>query len=236
MIAGVAFMLFYKKGPSGSLYVNAHAPFPAAGGACVLLNGFTLAPHRRWPATSLVNRSLRTPRDHRHLSCGCGIPCRRVMPTLEYETLLAEAARCERYLDHLHPADAGHLGLVPAQAQGRREAQSRGEKGCRVRGAGRTFSLHPIIDPAICVGCGSCVRACPEQPEHMVLGLINGKANLITAGDCIGHGACRAACPGGRHLAGVRFREARRGSPPCRPTSSPACRASSSPVSWEAWA
>jgi len=41
------------------------------------------------------------------------------------------------------------------------------------------------------------VRACPEQPEHMVLGLIDGKANLITAGDCIGHGACRAACPVG---------------------------------------
>ena len=41
------------------------------------------------------------------------------------------------------------------------------------------------------------MRACPEQPEHTVLGLINGKASLVSAGDCIGHGACRTACPVG---------------------------------------
>lgn len=56
-------------------------------------------------------------------------------------------------------------------------------------------SLHPIIDAAKCIGCGSCVKACPEQPEHAVLGLLNGKANLIGPSDCIGHGACRTACP-----------------------------------------
>jgi thioredoxin reductase/NAD-dependent dihydropyrimidine dehydrogenase PreA subunit len=71
------------------------------------------------------------------------------------------------------------------------------KKDAETAGLAEPVSLHPIIDPAICVGCGSCVRACPEQPEHMVLGMINGKANLITAGDCIGHGACRAACPVG---------------------------------------
>ena len=58
-------------------------------------------------------------------------------------------------------------------------------------------SLHPVVNPAICIGCGSCVKACPEQPEHQVLGLINGKAELIGASDCIGHGACRVACPVG---------------------------------------
>lgn len=58
-------------------------------------------------------------------------------------------------------------------------------------------SLHPVIDAAKCVGCGSCVRACPEQPEHHVLGLINGKASLVGPTDCIGHGACRTACPVG---------------------------------------
>jgi thioredoxin reductase (NADPH) len=56
-------------------------------------------------------------------------------------------------------------------------------------------SLHPIIDPLRCIGCGSCVRACPEQPQHQVLGLIRGKATLISPTDCIGHGACRTACP-----------------------------------------
>jgi thioredoxin reductase (NADPH) len=64
-------------------------------------------------------------------------------------------------------------------------------------GLAEPMSLHPIIDHSACIGCGACVRACPEQPEHTVLGLINGKANLVSAGDCIGHGACRTACPVG---------------------------------------
>jgi thioredoxin reductase/ferredoxin len=58
-------------------------------------------------------------------------------------------------------------------------------------------SLHPVIDAAKCVGCGACVRACPEQPEHHVLGLIRGKAALVSPTDCIGHGACKTACPVG---------------------------------------
>lgn len=53
-------------------------------------------------------------------------------------------------------------------------------------------SLHPLIDPSLCLGCGACVRACPEG---QVLGLIGGKAELIQPTDCIGHGACKAACP-----------------------------------------
>jgi thioredoxin reductase (NADPH) len=53
-------------------------------------------------------------------------------------------------------------------------------------------SLHPIIDPNLCLGCGACTRACPEGN---VLGLINGKAQLIQPSNCIGHGACKASCP-----------------------------------------
>ncbi len=56
-------------------------------------------------------------------------------------------------------------------------------------------SLHPIVDHVKCIGCGSCIKACPEMPHHTVLGLINGKADLVSPTECIGHGACRAACP-----------------------------------------
>jgi thioredoxin reductase (NADPH) len=56
-------------------------------------------------------------------------------------------------------------------------------------------SLHPVIDAALCLGCGACVKACPEQPLHEVLGLIGGKAVLVGPTDCIGHGACKTVCP-----------------------------------------
>ncbi|MDE2382986.1 MAG: NAD(P)-binding domain-containing protein [Alphaproteobacteria bacterium] len=53
-------------------------------------------------------------------------------------------------------------------------------------------SLHPSVDPDVCIGCGTCVRACPE---NHVLGIINGKVSLIEPTHCIGHGACKTACP-----------------------------------------
>ena len=56
-------------------------------------------------------------------------------------------------------------------------------------------SLHPLIDPSKCLGCGACVKACPETSHHDVLGIINGKAVLIGPTECIGHGACKTACP-----------------------------------------
>jgi thioredoxin reductase/ferredoxin len=67
-------------------------------------------------------------------------------------------------------------------------------------------SLHPEIDPAQCVGCGACVRACPEGD---ILGLIDGKAVLIEPSECIGHGACQRACPS--HAIELVFGTARRG-------------------------
>ncbi len=53
-------------------------------------------------------------------------------------------------------------------------------------------SLHPVINPLLCIGCNSCVSACPEKN---VLGLIHQQAKLITPANCIGHGACKNACP-----------------------------------------
>jgi len=53
-------------------------------------------------------------------------------------------------------------------------------------------SLHPIIDYSKCLGCATCVTACPEGE---ILGIVNDKAFLVKPGKCIGHGACKAACP-----------------------------------------
>ncbi|MDH3729393.1 MAG: NAD(P)-binding domain-containing protein [Myxococcales bacterium] len=54
------------------------------------------------------------------------------------------------------------------------------------------MSLHPVVDPNLCIGSGSCVSACPEKN---VLGMLDGKAELISPADCIGHGACAKECP-----------------------------------------
>jgi thioredoxin reductase len=55
-------------------------------------------------------------------------------------------------------------------------------------------SIHPVINHALCLGCTSCVSACPEKTKN-VLGVIDGKAHLINPTHCIGHGACKTACP-----------------------------------------
>jgi len=63
-------------------------------------------------------------------------------------------------------------------------------------GMSEPASLHPIINSSQCIGCATCVNACPES-KNGVLGLIKGKAELINPTHCIGHGACKTACPVG---------------------------------------
>jgi thioredoxin reductase (NADPH) len=73
------------------------------------------------------------------------------------------------------------------------EARSRATKAAAAEaGLLEPASLHPEIDQSKCLGCGACTRVCPEGD---ILGMINGKAELIEPSHCIGHGACKDACP-----------------------------------------
>jgi thioredoxin reductase/NAD-dependent dihydropyrimidine dehydrogenase PreA subunit len=86
---------------------------------------------------------------------------------------------------------AFYIGLKVDKGQKNREIQRASyEKGFK-----EPVTLHPVIDHNRCIGCGSCVNACPEQDEHAVLGIIDGKCHLIGPSNCIGHGSCAEACP-----------------------------------------
>lgn len=54
------------------------------------------------------------------------------------------------------------------------------------------LTLHPVIDPNICIGSLTCLKSCPEGD---ILGVVDGAARLIHADHCIGHGRCAAECP-----------------------------------------
>ena len=53
-------------------------------------------------------------------------------------------------------------------------------------------TLHPYIDPNICMGSGACVAACPEGD---ILDLLDGRSRLIEPSHCVGHGECARNCP-----------------------------------------
>jgi thioredoxin reductase (NADPH) len=87
----------------------------------------------------------------------------------------------------------GIIWIIYVLVRQRAEARSRATKeAAEEAGLVEPPSLHPVIDPAKCLGCGSCIKACPEG--H-IIGMINGKAELVEPTNCIGHGACRNACP-----------------------------------------
>jgi thioredoxin reductase (NADPH) len=66
------------------------------------------------------------------------------------------------------------------------------KKEAQALGADRPVAQYPQIDYYRCIGCGACVKACPEGD---VLGLVSGKATIINGLRCVGHGLCAEACP-----------------------------------------
>ncbi len=73
------------------------------------------------------------------------------------------------------------------------EAHSRLEE-LHLNGLDKASGMHPQIDALLCIGCGSCVDACPEGD---VLGVVNGRAVLVHGAKCVGHGRCADSCPVG---------------------------------------
>ena len=53
---------------------------------------------------------------------------------------------------------------------------------------------HPVIDLSRCLGCATCVAACPEED---VLELIHGQAMVVNGARCQGISACERECPVG---------------------------------------
>lgn len=59
-------------------------------------------------------------------------------------------------------------------------------------GEGPTGKPKPVINATLCVGCGTCISACPEDGA---LELVNGKAILAHPERCTGHAKCAEVCP-----------------------------------------
>lgn len=58
--------------------------------------------------------------------------------------------------------------------------------------AGKSGKPRPVINATLCIGCGSCVDACPETGT---LALVGGKAILAHPERCVGNAKCIEVCP-----------------------------------------
>lgn len=78
------------------------------------------------------------------------------------------------------------LGRLRSGLEQRREAVRRGSHRARLQ--------FPHVDLSRCIGCGTCIAACPEDG---VLELLYGQALVVHGARCVGHGLCAAECPVG---------------------------------------
>jgi thioredoxin reductase/Pyruvate/2-oxoacid:ferredoxin oxidoreductase delta subunit len=108
------------------------------------------------------------------------------------------------------------LGLALAMAAARRTQLARMAARVHEReqslssGAREAVLQEPVVDLSRCLGCGTCVKACPEEG---VLALVHGQALVVNAARCVGHRACERECPVGAIQVGIAQLATRRDVP-----------------------
>ncbi len=87
------------------------------------------------------------------------------------------------------------LTVVPYWLKVRKHSGEAEKKFERNKKAGilNPVTLHPHIDLDTCIGCSNCVEICPED----VLGMVDGKAAIVSGMKCVGHALCEEICPVG---------------------------------------
>src|SRR4051794_5213360 len=94
-----------------------------------------------------------------------------------------------------------------------------------------TGKPKPVINASLCVGCGTCISACPEDGP---LELVNGKAILSHPERCTGHAKCAEVCPHRPCRLHTAVFSSASGFPWLRIISKPTYPACSSSASWPA--
>jgi thioredoxin reductase/NAD-dependent dihydropyrimidine dehydrogenase PreA subunit len=85
------------------------------------------------------------------------------------------------------------LVLVPYLRMHRNmeRATAEAEQRAHDYGLREPVSIHPVIDPELCICTGNCVAVCPEH----VLGVRAGQTVTVAPATCVGHGLCERSCP-----------------------------------------
>jgi thioredoxin reductase len=86
------------------------------------------------------------------------------------------------------------LATLSRRAELARMQQGLAQRERTARAGAETLLQYPVVDLSRCLGCGTCVAACPEQG---VLELVHGQAVVVNGARCVGHAACERECPVG---------------------------------------